>query len=373
MSNHFFACILEPEMTNLFSLKPPAYDCFQSPSLHCRRSIHFTITVQRPDLSSCAARDCFARHSAPTPTLHLSLVLPIISRDTTNMARKSKSAASPCLCSPVPSPIPKQKSQTIRYDKQTQEFATKRHRSRKRKRKSKLCPPNHNGGLDDPKVQKEDAALPLQKKQKRGNNKTNIPTSPQEPLRLETSLMPPLSVDVRSHPHVVTLQPTSPLLRDPISTSLPSVYKKAVSALGLFQSRTACLQSNITLLETRLQIAREEVRLLLPDNSLLPQIFETIKTYEEIFALALEHLTHVTIHEHAFRDVFDETSSAEEDFLAEYGNREVEVFWAMKRAYDERLFPLLQRLSPVVMAFTAEQMVSFRINTVARCSTSNKL
>jgi hypothetical protein len=370
MSNHFFARILEPETTNSFSLKPPAYVCFQSPSLHCRRRIHFTIPVQRPDLSSCAARHCFPRHSTPTPTFHISLVLPITSRDITNMTSKSKSVGSPCLCSPIPGPTPKQKSQTTRHDKQTQEIATKRHRSRKRKRKSKLSPPSYSGGLDGPKVHNEDAAPPSQKRQERGNNETNIPTSPQEPLRIKTSLMSSLSLDLRSNSQSPALQPASPLLRDPISTSSPSVYTKAVSALGLFQSRTACLQSNITLLETRLQITKEEARLLLPDNPLLPQIFETIKTYEEIFSLALEHLTHVTIHEHAFRDVFDETSSAQADFLAEYVNREVEGFWAMKRAYDERLFPLLQRLSPVVMAMTAEQMVSFRTDTVARWSIS---
>jgi hypothetical protein len=153
-------------------------------------------------------------------------------------------------------------------------------------------------------------------------------------------------------------QPAHPLLEYRITATSTSVFIAAVSTLALFKSRTERLQSHITLLETRVQITREEIRLLSPEDPLVNQIVNTIRTYEEITNLALEHLTELFVHEHAFRDMFDETCSQEENVLAVYGDRAIEEFWLMKRGYDEKLFPLLQKLSPQAMAITMRQLVS---------------
>ena len=110
------------------------------------------------------------------------------------------------------------------------------------------------------------------------------------------------------------------------------------------------------MIETRVQIAKEESRLLFLKDPLVTQIVSTIRTYEEIMDLALEHLVEVFVHEHAFRDVFDDTCS-EEDALAVYGDKAVEEFWLMKRVYNGKLLPLLRKLSPQAMDITMGQLV----------------
>lgn len=118
------------------------------------------------------------------------------------------------------------------------------------------------------------------------------------------------------------------------------------------------------MLEARLQIAREETKLLHSDDIYSKPMAQPIGIYEKIIALALDHLTQVFIHEHAFRDVLDEMGTREKDVLAEYGHKAVREFRAMKRAYDGELLPLLQKLSPEALAVTLEQMVRVRESAV---------
>lgn len=270
-------------------------------------------------------------------------------------------AATSYLCPPVKVQRVEPKSQTTSNDQEIKGLSGKRHRSRKRKRKSKSSSHPYNKEYEDRNLHDENdtASKPPQKKQKsRKENKRN--RTPRHPLPLHAHATTPLLSRPTQCFRNANLQPAHPPLEYRTSAASPSVFIVAVSALGLFTSRATLLQDNITLLEIRVQIAREESRLLFPGDPLVDQIISTIRIYEEIMDLALEHLTEVFVHEYAFRDIFDETCNDELDVLAAYRDRAVGEFGEMKRAYDGKLLPLLQKLSPQTMAITMGQLVGIQ-------------
>jgi hypothetical protein len=277
------------------------------------------------------------------------------------MARTPEVAATSYLCPPVQSGTAQQKSQTTSYDQEIQGLGRKRHRSRKRKRKSKSSSHIYNEEHENRNLHDEDetASKAPQNKQT-GHNENKLNRTLRHPLSFNTHATTPLLSCLTQCFRNATLQPAHPLLEHQISATSPSAFIAAVSALEIFTSRATLLQDNITLLETRVQMAREESRLLFPKDPLVNQIVSTVRTYEEIMDLALEHLIEVSIHEHAFRDVFDETSNDELDVLAAYKDGAVREFGEIKRAYDRKLLPLLQKLSPQAMAVTVGQLVGIQ-------------
>lgn len=112
--------------------------------------------------------------------------------------------------------------------------------------------------------------------------------------------------------------------------------------------------------KTRLRNTREEADTLPRTDLRCDTLLKRIDIFEQIIALALENFTELFVQEQWLKDLFDDQSGREESGMKAYEQRATEGFGAMKRAYNERHFPLLQALSPETMACTVEQMIRAR-------------